>query len=236
MKNIASLLFKLFFLRDLKGRYISAEQPEQGRFTKRQLTELYRKIKEEQARLQTQAGLSQYRSHGNRLMVYCGAMSIAAYRELRKDGLSHQYATRLVADVLWKLYILGAKSLWLITGLIARDPRKRLNYTLRMLCIYPFNRDPNGYQFKIQIKPDHLAMDFTQCVVHQFIVKTGNDEEMDFFRNSWCLYDFALPACLTAGGGYKREHTLSHGDNICDMKWYAESVNPGSEKQASSPR
>lgn len=226
MKGIASILFKLFFLRELKGRYIYIEQPKHGRLTKRRLKETYKKIKEEQKRLQTQAELSQYKSHGNRLMVFCGVISLAAYRGLRNEGLSHQYATQLVADVIWKLYILGAKTLWLATSLIAREPQKRLNYTLRILCKYPFNTDPKGYQFKLQIMPDHLSMNFTQCAVHQFIKTLGSDEEMDFFRNSWCLYDFALPAYLTAGGSYEREHTLSHGDNICDMRWYAKSTLP----------
>lgn len=224
MKWIALTLFKLFFLRDLKGRYIYNEQPHQGRFTKKQLKGIYNKIKEEQKRLRTQADLSQYRSYGNRLMVFCGVMSLSAYRELRNSGLSHLYATQLVSDVVWKLYITGAKAIWFVTGLITREPQKRLNYTLRILCKYPFNADPKGYQFKIQILPNHLSMDFTQCAVHQFMKNLGNNGEMDFFRNSWCLYDFALPAYLTAEGGYEREHTLSHGDNVCDMKWYAKST------------
>jgi hypothetical protein len=225
MKTITLILFKWFFYKVLVGHYISIETPKQGRLSKRRLKEIYKKIQEEQKILQTKSELSQYKSHGNRLMVFCGVISLAAYRGLRNEGLSHQYATQLVADVIWKVYILGAKTLWLATSIIAREPQKRLNYALRILCKYPFNTDPKGYQFKLQIMPDHLSMDFTQCVVHQFMKFFGNDEEMDFFRNSWCLYDFALPAYLIGGGGYyEREHTLSHGDNICDMKWYAKST------------
>jgi len=206
------------------GRYISIERTKQGRYSKRQLKVIYKKIKKEQKRLKIKSKMPQYKSHGNRLMVFCGVISLAAYRVLRNEGMTHQYATLLVADVIWKLYILGAKTLWLATSLITREPQKRLNYTLRILCKYPFNTDPKGYQFKLRIMPDHLSMDFTQCVVHQFMRFVGNDEEMDFFRNSWCQYDFALPAYLIEGGGYEREHTLSHGDNICDMKWYAKST------------
>ena len=224
MKWITSILFRYFFVRELLGRYIYIENRKQGRLTKRQLKNIYAKIKEEQNILKIKAGLSQYKSYGNRLLVFCGVISLAAYRALRKEGMTHQYAIQLVADVIWKLYILGVKPLWLVAGLITREPQKRLNYTLRILCKYPFNLDPKGYQFKIETMPNHLSMNFTQCAVHQFMKTTDNEEEMDFFRNSWCLYDFSLPAYLIQGGGYEREHTLSHGDIVCDMKWYAKSI------------
>lgn len=221
MKTIVSILFRMFFFRELEGRYVSIEQPKLGRYSKRKLKELYKKVKDEINILHAKYDMSQYKSHGNRLMVFCGVMSLAAYRVLRSEGVTPQYATLLIADVIWKLYILSAKILWLVTGLMTRKPQKRLNYTLRILCKYPFNPDPNGYQFKLISMPDHLSMDFTQCAVHQFMKIVGNDEEMDFFHNSWCLFDFALPGYLIEGGGYEREHTLSHGDNTCDMKWYA---------------
>jgi hypothetical protein len=156
-------------------------------------------------------------------MVFCGVLSLALYRTLRNEGLTHSYATLLVADVIWKLYVLGVKILWFITLLITREPQKRLNYVLCVLCKYPFNTDPKGYQFKLKIMPDHLSIDFTQCVVHQFMKSIGTEEELEFFRKNWCLYDFALPSYLIKVGVYEREHTLSHGDNICDMKWYAKS-------------
>lgn len=226
MKTAVSILFRFFFRRVLLGRYISLEQPRQGRYSKRKLKAIHRKIEEERKQLHRKADLSQYKSHGNRLMVFCGVVSLAAYRVLRKEGVTHQYATLLVADVIWKLYILGTKTLWLATGLIAREPQKRLNYTLRILCKFPFNSDPKGYQFELRTKSDHTYTGFTQCVVHQFIKFAGTEEEMDFFRNSWCLYDFALPGYLNEGGHYEREHTLSHGDGICDMKWYARPAKP----------
>jgi len=221
MKIIIAALFKFYFIRVLKGRYISIEEPSKGRFSKRKLKEIYEKIKREKNKLQLKPEAVLCKSHGNRLMVYCGALSLAAYRGMRNEGLSHQYATLLVADVVWKLYILGAKAVWIVTRLISSIPQKRLNIALRILCKYPFNADPAGYQFTLHTMPDHLATDFTQCAVHQYMKITGSDEEMDFFRNSWCRYDFALPGYLIKGGHYKRKHTLSHGDSVCDMKWYA---------------
>ena len=221
MKIMTSFLFRYFFFSVLVGRYILLEEPRRGRYSKRQLKKIYQKIKIEQNKLRLDSDLSQYKSHGNRLLVFCGINSLAAYRVLRNEGVSHQYATILIGDVIWKLYLFGAKFLWKIIGLIYREPQKRLNTTLRLLCKYPFNSDPKGYQFKLQKEIDHLSINFSQCVVHQFFKNKGSDEEMDFFRNSWCLYDFALPEYLIEGGNYERKHTLSHGDNVCDMKWYA---------------
>lgn len=211
----------------MTGRYIDIAKPENGRYTKRRLKVIHNRIKYTVNQLMQRADNPSCKSHGNKLMVFCGIISLAAYREMRNEGVSHQYATILVGDVIWKLYILGVKPLWIIAGAFTRNPQKRLNYTLRILCIYPFNTDKNGYQYTLQTMSDHLAMDFSQCVVHQFMKTAGSEEEMDFFCNTWCLYDFALPPYLVNGGSYERMHTLSHGDNICDMKWYAAPKEPG---------
>jgi len=221
MKMLTSVLFRWYFFRVLTGRYIAIERPNEGRYSRGHLQKIYKQVKKEERQLSVAFGLSQIGSRGNRLMVHCGIISLAAYRGFRKRGLSHEYATLLVADVIWKLYILGTRALWILTGLSSREPQKRLNTTLRILLKYPFNADPEGYQFEAKAAPDHFCTHFTQCAVHRYLGAVGNDEEMDFFRNSWCRFDFALPACLTREGGYVREHTLSHGDPVCDMRWYA---------------
>jgi len=214
------------------GRYVSVDKPKRGRYSKRQLRVLYRKVVDERQALMRNTDLTKYKSYGNRLMVFSGILSLGGYRALRSEGVTHRYATLLVADVTWKLYISGAQLFWLLAGLAAREPQKRLNVTLRMLCKFPFSPDQNGYQYEVRTMPDHLSMDFTQCVVHQFMKIAGSQEEMDFFRNSWCLYDFSLPGYLTEGGGYEREHTLSHGDNVCDMKWFAKPIQTDESEQS----
>jgi len=211
------------FFRGLVGRYISIENPLAGRYSRRKLKEIIKDIEQLLNELLLKAELSQYKSHGNRFMVFCSIVSLASYRALKDRGMSHQYATLLVSDVIWKLYIFGAKVVWIVTGFVSRNSHKRLNYTLRILCKYPFNPDPKGYQFSIFTSQDCITTNFTQCVAHKYFSHTGNEEEMDFFRNSWCKYDFALPSYLIEGGRYEREHTLSSGDGICDMKWYAKS-------------
>ena len=46
------------------------------------------------------------------------------------------------------------------------------------------------------------------------------------FQRSWCTYDWALTYAMVGGGfqqkGYhERPHTMSKGDDVCDMCWYA---------------
>lgn len=221
MKIIIFILFKFIFFRELSGRYISIDNPELGRYSKRQLKEILNYIRITQNDLVEKAKLSQYKSHGNQLMVYCGILSLASYRVFRNQGMSHEYSTLLIGDVIWKLYIFGFKTIWITTGFITRSSYERLNYTLRILCKYPFNEDPKGYQVSVYSTSDYISTDFTQCVVQKYFSHVSTDKEMDFFRNSWCQYDFSLPSYLIDGGSYERKHTISNGDNICDMRWYA---------------
>jgi hypothetical protein len=44
MEGITLTLFRIFYYQALIGRYISIEQPMLGRFSKRHLKEIYRKI------------------------------------------------------------------------------------------------------------------------------------------------------------------------------------------------
>jgi hypothetical protein len=45
---------------------------------------------------------------------------------------------------------------------------------------------------------------------------------MQFFRDTWCTFDYSAAEMITDGGKYERIHTLSDGDNVCDMRWFFE--------------
>lgn len=47
------------------------------------------------------------------------------------------------------------------------------------------------------------------------MLQAGTAEEVDFFKHSWCIYDFALPEYLIDGECYERNNTLSNGDSVC---------------------
>lgn len=44
---------------------------------------------------------------------------------------------------------------------------------------------------------------------------------MELFRRSWCTMDYPLCEAMVEGGRFSREHALSHGDDVCDMRWRA---------------
>ena len=45
-------------------------------------------------------------------------------------------------------------------------------------------------------------------------------EEMTLFRKTWCTFDYTSAEYAVEGGKYQRKHTLSDGDEVCDMRWF----------------
>ncbi len=68
--------------------------------------------------------------------------------------------------------------------------------------------------------PGTFALDFYRCPVNYYFQALGK-EELEFFRNSWCTMDWPFAEAMVKGGKYERRHTLSAGDNVCDMRWRA---------------
>ena len=63
--------------------------------------------------------------------------------------------------------------------------------------------------------------------VRNYIEKHGDRGELEAFQRSWCRYDWGLTYAMVDGrygvrGHYERPHTLSAGDDVCDMRWRAE--------------
>jgi hypothetical protein len=52
----------------------------------------------------------------------------------------------------------------------------------------------------------------------------GDHGEVEAFRKSWCWYDWAVTRAMVDAGVqslYERPHTLSKGDDACDIRWSA---------------
>jgi len=202
------------------GRYRDPEQPRLGRFDHHDVVHVADHSLQMFEELLPGADLGQYRSRGNRFNVALAVFSLAAYRALRKQGLSHDWATTLFADIGWNIYTLGVKIPLTVIRPFTRDPQKRLNFILRVFLFFPFAEDPVGYKRKYWKEPDHYRTDWFRCAPFEYFRKHANEEEIDVFRRSWCLYDFALPGLVNPGAHYERPHTLSLGDEVCDMYWY----------------
>jgi hypothetical protein len=214
-------LFAWLARRHLFDRPRKRDNPQSRRFTRGDIRALVREMKQQARELIAAADLGRLKSRGNRFNTTLGLYHVALYRGLRGQGVADDEAIRLAREIGWTFYAAASRYLYWLVRPFVWNKQKQINSVLRILMIFPFNRDPNGYQFTIKNEADHMRTDWTQCVVLEAIKRSGNEADLNFFRHSWCQYDFHFPALISQDGYYEREHTLSFGDGVCDMKWYA---------------
>jgi hypothetical protein len=97
-----------------------------------------------------------------------------------------------------------------------KNPTAFLGKRLQDATKFPYGEP--GYKVKLYRDHDVFCMDFYSCAVHDFFKQFGK-EEMTLFRRTWCTFDYSVAELLVEGGRYRREHTLSDGDGVCDMRW-----------------
>jgi len=214
------LVFRRATQRVLVGRYRNPDQPELGRLVRQDVDEILAGMREQAGKFIPEYDFSRLQSRGNRLNVSLGIYSLAAYRAMRGQGYSHEYATLLLGDVMWSVYTLAVKIPLFVIRPFSRNPQTRLNFVLRVFLFFPFNEDPAGYRRTYWKEQGRYCTDWQRCVVYDYFRDYAGEEEINFFRQTWCKYDFALPRLVHPDGYYERSHTLSSGDPVCDMRWY----------------
>jgi len=197
------------------------ELPDRDRLTKVDVRTLVAEMRVAARELIAAADLTRLKSRGNRFNATLGLYHVALYRGLLKQGLANDYAIQVSRDIGWSFYAGATLYLYWLVRPFVWNKQKQLNTILRLLMIFPFNQDKHGYQVKAWKEGGHFRTDWTQCVVLEAIKRAGDEADLNFFRNSWCQYDFKFPGLISKDGYYEREHTLSSGDKVCDMKWYA---------------
>ena len=96
---------------------------------------------------------------------------------------------------------------------------------LRAFLHFPFSRP--GYEWNAWPEDSGaLAIDFYSCPMRDYLKSQGEEE---FMRNSI----FALAQAMATGGRYERAHTLSAGDPVCDMRWFAGKPAPADRRYPS---
>lgn len=169
---------------------------------------------------------------GNRLMVEMAVWTAAADRALRKCGISPESARQVVADLGWNIYRRMLSLTSLPVRLATRDPGRRLRWTIRILLVFPFSAPgAPGYEVQARREGDDILTHFTCCPPQSFVRRVaeaeGDSDALESFRRSWCTYDWPgadLIARDASRGHYRRPHTLSHGDSVCDMCWAARAL------------
>jgi hypothetical protein len=202
--------------RALLGRYLDRNDPTRGRVTHDQLDRVLRRTWQAYDALAPGAQVSRLKTRGNRQNVLLGVFSLAIFRALLAEGIDKPYATELVTDLAWKIY-----EKWVVLPRLAarcthRDPQQQMNMMLGMFLRFPFSRP--GYDWQTRPEAGAFALDIYRCPVRDYLRSQG---EEDFMLNSWCTLDFALAQVMTRGGHYQRPHTLTAGDRLCDMTWFA---------------
>ncbi len=215
----------------LTGRLIDKTRPERGRFLRHQVDRIVAQVWQHMEEVLPEAELERIPTLGNRQNVFLSALTVAAYHALLDFGIPKDYAIELFADLGWKLYSKPVPFLGWVARLASRDPQKQLNLILRMLMVYPFSTPgPPGYECHSWAESGRFCTDWTYCppyaFVRKYVAKHGDRGEVEAFRRSWCDYDWAITYAMLNGGAgerghYEREHTLSDGDAVCDMRWYA---------------
>lgn len=217
----------------LEGRLLDPEEPRRGRWLRADVRAFLSATWDRVDALTPAARLEALPTYGNRLNVYMAVATTAAYQALLERGVSREYAAALVADLGWKVYarMLGLAAM--PARLLLRSPPRRLEWTLKLLMRFPFSAPGRpGYEVQAWSEGGRFFTHWTHCPPQAFVrslVEGGEDRgELEAFYRSWCLYDWA-GADLLAGDGthghYERLHTLSRGDPVCDMCWWA-SRNP----------
>ncbi|MGK2930475.1 MAG: hypothetical protein ACSLFO_12965 [Acidimicrobiales bacterium] len=177
------------------------------------------------ARLLPTASLDRIPTRGNRLNVRLAVLTIALYRALLDEGLRPDRAADLVSDIGWRVYETAARPVVLIAGLVHRDRHRQLGSALRLLLRFPFSSPGRpGYEVDVLDDGEAVLTTWTWCppqtFVRDLIEAEGDHGELEAFRRSWCTYDWQFNDLLAGGhGAYERPHTLSYGDDRCDMRW-----------------
>jgi hypothetical protein len=210
--------FKRSVYQILAGRYRDRTKPSPGRFTRGQVDELLKSVWAHLDSLLPEANLGQYKTLGNRQNFYLAVATRAAYHAFLEAGIEAVYATELISDVAWKVYAAWLPIPRFFARLASRDPQKQMNFILRAFLRYPFSEP--GYQRKVWEESDGLNTTWYRCPPQAYFKQHGTPEEMLFFNRTWCTFDWAIANEMVKGGWYERPHTLSAGDNVCDMKWH----------------
>ncbi|MDC1174173.1 hypothetical protein OAT67_02185 [Bacteriovoracaceae bacterium] len=208
--------------RVLVGKLIDPSNLSRGRFTKKRVRKVYSNTWLNLARILETTDFKVYETRGNRLMVFLVACSASCYQGFRDEQIPADWAKQLFSEIGWSVYTALSMPFIILAKIRHRTPQKQLNAFIKMLCLFPFSQDKNGYQYKFWEEDQRLCTDWFQCAPCNFIKSLNNSDYLEMFKESWCQYDFALPQLDNEKGFYERTKTLSHGDDVCNMRWYAD--------------
>jgi hypothetical protein len=213
------------------GRLVQRDRPERGRFLPGEVDAILAQAWRNLDEMLPEAELDRIPTLGNRQNVYLSVLTVAVYRAFVDAGIERDYASELFADAGWKVYQRFVTLPRWVARLLTRDPQRQLELILRALLVYPFSHPGRpGYECRAWSEPDAFCTYWAHCppydFVRRWVEKHGDHGELEAFRRSWCWYDWAVARAMVgeeSEARYQRPHTLSEGDDVCDMRWSASS-------------
>jgi len=209
----------------LKNRCRREGEPEYGRFTERDIDRIIQQSKTNLSELLPL--FPNLPNIGNYMMAYSAMIDLAIYRAIIMEKADASYATNLIGDINW-LFVRNTSGYYQfkkkLIALKTMDLTEQMGIFLRDMLKFPYGEP--GYQAELSRTGNVYHMNFYSCPVYNFYKQFGV-EELTLFRKVFCTYDYAAAEHLSEGGRYQREHTLSEGDEVCDMRWFIVDTHSG---------
>jgi len=215
IRKLVSTAAKKSLVQVLTPRCRRDGEPEYGRFNPTDIERIIRHVNLNIEELMPY--IQNLDNIGNYINVYVSLLDLAIYRTLVREGLNPSYAINLTGDINWQLGVNTSGIFQLKRKLIAlktREPSDLTGKFLEDMLKFPFGEP--GYQVDFYKDKNTYHMNIHSCPVFDFYKQFGK-EEMAVCRKVFCTYDYAVAERI--GGRYEREHTLSDGDEVCDMRW-----------------
>ena len=193
-------------------------EPEHGRFTTRDIERIIQTANSHAVELAQH--FKDLPNIGNYMMAYSSMLDLAIYRALLGENVDPGYATNLIGDINWQ-FVTNTNSYYRLKkkliALKTKDPLELMGKFLVDMLKFPYGKP--GYRAELHREENVYHMNIYSCPVYDFYKQFGN-EELTLFRKVFCTYDYAAAERLVEGGRHQREHTLSEGDDVCDMRWF----------------
>lgn len=203
------LFGRIAAIKVIVGRNRSRTDPTAGRFTRREVVGFVNSAFERFER--KVPGLPSEPTVGSRQIVMFAALTMSILEALEDAGIERDYAIELTGDTCWRFYRHWGRVIKAITGVITRDPTRRLRLSVNAFLAFPFGRP--GYRFNDVPEEDGRSLDMVRCPVSDYL---GQREAADLCVGSWCNLDYALAEMW--GARLQRSTTLVAGANCCDFR------------------
>lgn len=198
--------------RAIVGRQRSRTDPSAGRFTRREVARLVGETFERFDR--HVPDLPREPTAGSQQNVMLAALTLSLLETLEAAGVERGYAIELVGDTCWRFYRHWGRITMAVTGLITRDPTRRLRLSVNAFLTYPFGRP--GYRFDDIPEADGRSLNMLRCPVADYL---GQRDSADLCAGSWCNLDYALAETWEAR--LQRTATLVAGAPCCDFRFHS---------------